>query len=423
MAKKTRETLNTVNVSGDPIQSYMDAKYASQNNGIWDIASDAIGGIASGITANKESARLEEEDNKKILEAHEDQFTQNIAKINDQLGGLGEEYMSVATREAKVMQEEYMEAVRAGDKEAQSRIKMKLQGLATASGSLKESLGIAAELKNDNLLSKGRTEEEIRIASICTNPANGVFQDGAYGFKDPETGKIYTQEDLDNSLGQIDEVTSKAYLDFEMGQNESGMNYVNGTGADFEFNRIKTSIGDNFIKEDNIMSIMHDDFRKSGESNSFVSHVGGFLEEMGDEMYVSLGIDVNGDGQVNEGDWDTPEDRNTIIDVLTNKNAVFPPGHPKAGKKAYDFKVSKNIVADYLTRQSQEKFYGSHPSDKSATERKAMRPEPGETEKTFLARGGIMGELAKEGTIWNEDLGKFVSTSSKSGEALLEDLE
>tara|TARA_R110001599_G_scaffold192730_1_gene388282 strand:- start:411 stop:1640 length:1230 start_codon:yes stop_codon:yes gene_type:complete len=390
MAKKTRETLD-FSVSGDPLQSYMDAKYASQNNGIWDIASDAVSGLASGIMANKESMRLEEEDNKKILEAHEDQFTQNIEKINDQLGGLGEEYMSVATNEAKVMQEEYMEAVRAGDKEAQSRIKMKLQGLATASGSLKESLNIAAELKNDGLLSKGRTEEEIKIASICTNPANGVFQDGAYGFKDPETGKIYTQEDLDNSLGQIDEVASKAYLDYEMGQNESGMNYVNGTGPDFDFNRIKTSIGDNFIKEDNIMSIMHDDFRKSGESNTFKNDLSGYLEQMPD-YYKTFNIDVDGDGIPGNSE----EDKAALVKAITDKTDTN-----------YDFKMSKNIVADYLARQSEEKFYGSHPTGKSATERKAMRPLPGENQKTFLARGGILGELAKEGTVYNEETMTF----------------
>ena len=400
MAKKTRETLN-LNVSGDPLQSYIDAKYASQNNGIWDIASDAVSGLASGIMANKESMRLEEEDNKKILEAHEDQFTQNVAKINDQLGGLGEEYMNVATSEAKVMQGEYMEAVKAGDKEAQSRIKMKLQGLATASGSLKESLNIAAELKNDGLLSKGRTEEEIKIASICTNPANGVFQDGAYGFKDPETGKIYTQEDLDNSLGQIDEVTSKAYLDYEMGQNESGMNYVNGTGPDFDFNRIKTSIGDQFIKEDNIMSIMHDDFRKSGESNTFKAHLKEYLQTSG--LIESFHDVKNSDGSLKfdtEGGEgiDTKAEMEAVMEAIYNK---------KDGN--YDFKVSKNIVAEYLTMQSEEKFYGSHPSSKSAKERKAMRPNAGETEKTFIARGGIMGELAKEGTIWNAETNSWTN--------------
>jgi len=286
-----------------------------------------------------------------------------------------------------------MEAVRSGDKEAQTKIKMKLQGLSTGVGSLKESLSIAAELKNDGALSNGRTAEEIKIADVCTNPANAVYQDGKWLFKDPNTGQMYTQEDLDKSLGQIDEVTSKAYLDYEMSQNESGMNYVNGTGPDYDFNRIKTSIGDNFIKEDNIMSIMHDDFRKSGESNTFKNDLSGYLEQMPD-YYKTFNIDVDGDGIPGNSE----EDKAALVKAITDKTDTN-----------YDFKMSKNIVADYLARQSEEKFYGSHPSGKSAKERKAMRPNAGETEKTFIARGGIMGELAKEGTIWNAETNSWTN--------------
>ena len=38
-----------------------------------------------------------------------------------------------------------------------------------------------------------------------------------------------------------------------------------------------------------------------------------------------------------------------------------------------------------------------------------MRPNAGETEKTFIARGGIMGELAKEGTIWNAETNSWTN--------------
>ena len=35
-----------------------------------------------------------------------------------------------------------------------------------------------------------------------------------------------------------------------------------------------------------------------------------------------------------------------------------------------------------------------------------------------------MGELAKEGTIWNEDLGKFITRQTdKTGDELLKDLD
>ena len=386
MAKKNRPTLN-VDLGGDPIQSYIDAKYAKQNPTLWDTAADISGEIMGGMVANREARRVEEENNKKRIEAYQNQFSENIAKITDNVGGLGEEYYNITTEQAKILQNQYMEAVRAGDKETQTTLKMKLQGLATSAGSLKESLEIAAELKNEGSLSAGRTEEEIRIATVCTNPANAIYQDGAYVFKDPETGQIYTQEDLDKSLGQVDEVTSKAYLDYEFGQNEAGMNYVNGTGTDFNFDRVKTSIGDNFIKEDNIMSIMHDDFRKAGEKNTFKSHLAQYLEEMPD-YYKAFNISVDGDNIPGNSE----EDKAALIKAITDKT-----------DGNYNFNMSKDILSDYLARQSQEKFYGEHPSGLSIDERKAMTPNPGESEKMFLARGGILGELTKKGIVWNEE--------------------
>tara|TARA_R110002049_G_scaffold116600_1_gene269271 strand:- start:9770 stop:10996 length:1227 start_codon:yes stop_codon:yes gene_type:complete len=407
MAEK--DTTTGYELSSNAIQSYLDAKTAQRNISTnWDTASDLSGQLLGAVQDTQEAKRVDEENKRKELESHEEQFSNNVLKITENSGSLGEEYYGVATEQAKMLQGEYMEAVRSGDKEAQTKIKMKLQGLSTGVGSLKESLSIAAELKNDGALSNGRTAEEIKIADVCTNPANAVYQDGKWLFKDPNTGQMYTQEDLDKSLGQIDEVTSKAYLDYEMSQNESGMNYVNGTGPDFDFNRIKTSIGDNFIKEDNIMSIMHDDFRKSGESNTFKNDLSGYLEQMPD-YYKTFNIDVDGDGIPGNSE----EDKAALVKAVTDKTDTN-----------YDFKMSKNIVADYLARQSEEKFYGSHPSGKSAKERKAMKPEPGETEKTFIARGGIMGELAKEGTIWNEDLGKFITRQTdKTGDELLKDLD
>ena len=254
MAKKN--TTTGYELSSNAIQSYLDAKTAQRNiRTNWDTASDLSGQVLGAVQDRQEAIRVDEENKRKELESHEEQFSNNVLKITENSGSLGEEYYGIATEQAKLLQQEYMDAVRAGDKEAQTKIKMKLQGLSTGVGSLKESLSIAAELKNDGVLSNGRTAEEIKIANVCTNPANAVYQDGEWFFKDPDTGQMYTTEDLDKSLGQVDEVVSKAYLEYEMGQNEAGMNYVNGTGADFDFNRIKTSIGDNFIKEDNIMSI------------------------------------------------------------------------------------------------------------------------------------------------------------------------
>ena len=402
MAKKDRDRGvylgQTLDVSGDPIQSYLDAKTAQRNirtnwDTIGDIADEAMIGVQSQIADKKQ----QEEEKRKELESYESTFEKNVNKITENAGSLGEEYFSIATQEAQGMQEEYMEAVRNGDKETQSKLKMKLQGLSTSVQSLKESLTITAELSNDNALSNGRTEEEKLISSVCTDPNNIVYTDGEWKWKNPKydgsegSKEFFTQEDFDKSLVQNDKVTSKAYLDWEFGQNAAGMGYVNGDqgAGPFDFSRTKTSIGDQFITQDNIMSVMHDDFR--GQSSTFAAHLGGYLDSMPD-LYQGLGIDVNGDGFVNEGDWDSEEDKKIIVDAITNKSSQY-----------YNYDVSRDIVSDYLARQAETKFYGTHPSGLSVTERKALRPEPGDTPTSFIAKGGIMGALANEGTVWNDE--------------------
>lgn len=398
--KKYRESLDVSIDTSDPIQSYIDAKNAQRNiSSNWDIAADISGQVMSGAGSYQEAKRVDKENKENELKAYDDQFSKNVSKITENAGGLGEGAYGLATEQAKLMQAEYMEAVKSGDKEAQTKIEMKLQGLSTSVGTLKEGLTIASELQNDKVLSNGRTAEDKLISSVCTDEANLLYQDDEWKWKNPEydgtpgSKEFFSQEDFTNSLGQIDEVTSKNYIEYENSQNESGMNYVNGTGADFDFGRNKVNIADQFLNEENLMSVMHDDFRKSGQSTTFASHLSGYLEKM-PNYYEQFDIDVDGDGIPGNSE----EDKAALIKAITDKT-----------DPNYNFAASKDIVADYLTRQSEEKFYGSHPSGKSVKERKAMRPLAGETEKTFLARGGIMGELAKEGTVWNEDTNSWTN--------------
>jgi len=396
--KTKRTTLGADINTSSAIGAYQDALNAQRNiRSNWDTASDISSDVMGGIQEHRAAVRLDEENKLKNLEAHKNQFANNVAKITENSGSLGEEYYGIATEQAKLLQEEYMNAVRLGDKEAQTKIKMKLQGFSTGVGSLKESLTIAAELQNDGLLSNGRTAEEIKIADICTNPANAIYQDGEWFFKDPDTGQMYTTEDLDKSLGQIDEVTSKAYLDYEHSQTEKGKNFINGDGGNkFDYDRAKVNIGDKFIKEDNIMSIMHDDFRRSGISHSFRQDLEGYLNDLGDDMWKTFNIDIDKDGVVD------PEDKKAIVDAVTNKNS----------KHGFDFEVSKDIVAGYLAMHAEEKFYGEY-EGMSLADRKNLTPDPDETEKEFIKRGGIVG-LVNFGTgKFDESTGEFERKKKK----------
>ena len=155
------DEINQATSSDTAIQAYLDAQNSSR--GIrtnWDIASNIGGQVLGSLQERREAEQLDEDKKRKELEAYEDQFSVNVGIITENAGSLGEEYFSIANGEAMKMQEENMEAVRNGDKETQQKLKMKLNGLSTSVQALKENLTIAAELKNNESLSNGRTREQ-----------------------------------------------------------------------------------------------------------------------------------------------------------------------------------------------------------------------------------------------------------------------
>jgi len=193
------------------------------------------------------------------------------------------------------------------------------------------------------------------------------------------------------------------------------MGFIDGTSgaADFNTQRVKVSIADSFITEDNIMSVMHDDFRKSGSSNTFKADLQGYLDSLGDSIYKGLRIDANGDGVFTPEDWDSKEDKKIIIDAITNKNS-FVTNENGEKVKLYDFEKSKDIVADWLTMHAEQKFYGEFSKDgkvMTVAERRAMPPEDGETPEQFKNRGGILGlwmNNANAGVVYKDPPGVFI---------------
>jgi hypothetical protein len=384
MAKKKRTTLSA-NVSGDPIQAYLDAQQNLREvdrQSSWDIIGDAVSDVTSGIAETNMAIQQEkaqkQRDRQLLLEQYEQQFQNNVDLITQNAGSLGEEYFDVASNEAKKMQLEYAEAVKAGDKELQSKLKMRLQGLATGTGAMKEILSDLAESQNNGDLSNGRTEEEKQILAVCTDPTNIVHMDGEWKWKNPEydgsegSKEFYTQKDLDGAFVEMDYKTSAAYNEFESDFNALGSNYVNqGAGGSFEKDRMKIKIQDSFITEDNIMSVMHDDFRGEGDSKTFVREVSDYMNATPD-FYKQMGIDVNLDGVVDYKDYDSDEDKEILIRAIVDKTSPH-----------YKYDISKDILSDWLASKCEQQFYGD--SDPN------LKPEPGQTLEEFVNAGGVAG--------------------------------
>ncbi len=370
--------------SADPIQAYLDATAASNiKRSQWDIIGDSLSDLSTGIqTTNlaiQEEKRIKQEERKAELEKYELEFENNVNKITENAGSLGEEYFTVATEEAKKMQLEYANAVKTGDKELQQKLKMRLNALSVSTQSMKQILSDCAEIKNSDDFSNGMTKEQKQILAVCTSPSNATFQDGEWMFRNPEhdpsnpkSKEFFTQDDLDKAIVTKDFETANLYNKFEFSMIDAGAGFVNGTStANFDYSRIKAKIEDQFVNEDNIMSIMHDDFRAEGSGKNFLSEVSTFMDQTPD-FYKAMNIDVNMDGKVNEGDWDSDADKEVLIRAIVDKTSPH-----------YNFQTSKSIVADYLTSKSQQSFYGNANPD--------LPPNADESLDSFIKRGGVAG--------------------------------
>tara|TARA_R100001082_G_scaffold110805_2_gene91851 strand:- start:675 stop:1910 length:1236 start_codon:yes stop_codon:yes gene_type:complete len=380
------------------VKNYEDAIAAQGNiKSNWDYVSDLTTDVSGVFREQQELKKLEEERKKLELEAYEDQFSKNSETIAMNAGSLGTEYYNLAFSEAEQLKKEYLDAQQRGDKQKMGELKMRLNGLSTSVQSLKETLNLAAELKNENELSNGRTDEEKMIAAVCTDPTNIVYHEGEWKWKNPKynpevegSKEFITQDDFNNSLVIRDDATSASYREHESSMNELGYNYVNGVegAADFDYERMKVKNLD-WINQDNIMSIMHDDFRGTGDSTTFKSQVQEYLDRAG---YNGLGIDVNKDGVYNEEDYDSPADMKILLNAITDKDSDL-----------YDFNTSRNIIAGWLTDHQKNSFYGNANPD--------LVPVAGETIEQFRAKGGIVGKYygsTTNGMTYDPELGVFI---------------
>ena len=272
----------TLNYDGaDMVKYYQDALTAQRNQKkTWEYLSEGFDGIAEGmtdyVTQERKRVELEKKAEEQRLQGYEKMFSDNVDKIAAAGGELGGEYYDMAYDQAKSLQDEYMEAVKANDKKKQGEIKMKLQGLSTSVGILQDGLNLTAELQNNEEgksdLSAGMTEQEKMIVATCTDPKNMVYMDNQFMWKNPEynpnikgSKEYFNQNDFSNSLVERDMATAEEYRLHEQKFNVSGMAWANGDKDAQSFNKDRiNSNNKNFITEDNISSIMHDDFRGVG---------------------------------------------------------------------------------------------------------------------------------------------------------------
>ena len=240
-----------------------------------------------------------------------------------------------------------------------------------------------------------------KILAVCTDAKNIRYDNNELKWENPSwdgtenTKQFYTQEDLNGSLELNDYDLQKRYIEHEKTFGPSGIQYQDGTKGSANFNADRTTTQNlNFIDEKNIASVMHDDIRGTGVDNSFSNNLKEYLNKDREGTIRDLGLlkqDWDGNGIITE------EDRLIVLDMDLNEihKAVT-----DTGSSNYDYKISRNIIAEWMTDFQKKAFEGSMDFD--------LVPYPGQTRSEFIAEGGVMGMLADKNIIWSEDKDQFV---------------
>lgn len=414
--KVTSPRLNS-NTSQNVVEYYKAGLKEPETVG-WDRVGDMVTSLNKSIQQRRDEAAWEKEEKELKVKAYEDQFAKNSEVIAGNAGSLGEDYYSHAYDQAQMLQEQYNEAVKNDDKKLMGELKGKLNGLSTTVQTLKESMNTASELQSDENgesgLSTGMSAHEKLVNATCTDPSKMQYKEGEFVWANPEfdsevegSQEFFTIEDLNKSLVLRDDTVIEEYKTFENTLGVLGLDWQNGAEGSSGFDPIYYNASNKkMITEDNIATFLHDDVTGKGTDYTFAKQLGEYIEQVD---YAGLGLDVakwdkDGDGDVDEDDFALEQDREKLKAAITDR-----------GSPDYNFETSRTIISEWMTMNQRKKFMGNIDE--------TLVPEPGEDQDTFIKRGGAVGALAQKGIVWNENQGRFIATSTKSGQELLDSLK
>ena len=331
------------------------------------------------------------------LKISEGQTTQQKEKLNQIIGGGN--YTSIGSNDEQI--KKLQTKLESGGVKGFKNRKLRKQ--------LEEKLNT---LKNTNKLEWGW--------DVVTTDAKGN-----------EIQERLTRDDINKLQPLRNDVASKAAKDNLVVRRTQASDYKSGKKGSMPFyeNDIRTE-GSELITEENISSFYHDDLM-GGNALKKDLELHPLLTDM---QYSDIGLDASRldtdpeDGIIDASEIDklTEEDRNLVIDALSNKENPH-----------FDFETSKQVALDYyveknkkesniaLYNHNQVKYYGTSdvgPDKKYATldekqkaiELRARTPGPDETKEQFIERGGILGAIDNEKFVWDKESSKWIETVAYS---------
>ena len=326
----------------------------------------------------------------------------NALAVYTNSGAMGTEFFNIAFEHVEGIKNEFSQAVKDKDTKLQASLKVELNQYANEIKSLKGNINENANSVHEDMLSEGLSDDQMKIATVCSTQSNARFldtdEDGKkeWVWENPEFRegqnetdiwkKYYNVEDYNGVMVLRDEKTKEEILLEEGTIKQSGVNFKSGKGGDifnFDSNRLKN---EERITEENIQSLMHDNtfndvrfkdmihkdprlsvenifkmMNEDGNGNPNIAYTGLYDQDnSGSISIVDFMIDPTpGDGEITEEDYKMLMDVEPSVLEEAKKvakekmvNAILNKG------PGYDFNLSKRLLADFMTGRQESIFWG-----------------------------------------------------------------
>ena len=382
----------------------------------------AESGLTSFTTALERSKAARQEE----IDAMNGDIDSQIDTLTTAGFSLGENYYSAANEYTKQLRAEYLE--NEGNPEAQNKIKMELNVASQSIGNTKtaiEEIATAwgANPDESDLERSGLSKRQLDIIKTITAPngANAIwdYDENTFVWEDPNSGEIYKIKDIQDiqKLASRDFVGKEEYIKYEQSQAENGMLFhEDGTGEAFN-PRKEMFANQKRITKENLHFYINGDFTGDGTpsfKDELPNHPDFRWDAKNNPIFDALAKVTMPDGSLKYPDIDG-KDGFDIKDLATEADmadGVFSDEEKQAAMKkvydaitdptavGFDFNITKNLIAEYMTLRQEKQFYGDRNLD--------LIPSDFDSDTEFVEAGGSLGYAKSQG--W-----KYVEKKQKVG--------
>ena len=433
--------------------AYLGARTSSSAANWMNMASKIVNPMIEQVKIKRAAEKLEKDNLKAEINEHVD-------TIYDNSMSLGQTYFDQAYTQVEELRERYNKAVETNNSRDQHKLKAELNQLNSTIQTAKQTISDHATSYKEDMLSNGVTPDQLEIIKTCVNEKNAIWDKDTNQFKwksdktkTVETGEYekksipildenneprldvngepmfeevddltkpitkeepiyYTMDQFNKAVILRDDVTKEKVITRERTITENGLNYRKGEGEAFNYESSKFK-NEEYVTEENIQSLMHDNFTNDGTfREALLQHPEWdelmFNEENFNSIEKIIQYDTTGDGKVTLEDFDpTPGDGEEGENVLTEEDrakaleklydTILTPG--SAG---YDYETSKNLLVEFMTLRQKEAFWDGT-TRQDLKDKNLFPPLTWMTPEDYLAAGGNIGLLKAEGYQYDKD--------------------